>query len=100
MNDETHVRLLLDGLLGRRATIEGRRMVVWEVLIDEGFLVLREEQGDPVVQRDQFGEAARRVTPTWTVPLRSAVDQGSLHPVVAMLLDAQEVEQIADWLMP
>ncbi len=98
MSDETRIRQLLDGLRGRRATIEGRRVVVWEVSMEEGFLVLREEQGDPVVQRDQFGEAARRVTPSWTVPLRSTVDQGSLHPVITMLLDATEIEQIADWL--
>ncbi|MGF1547641.1 MAG: hypothetical protein ACFCUG_09965 [Thiotrichales bacterium] len=78
----------LNTLRGQHLRIEHRRVVIVEVLAEEGLLVLQETEGRPEVQTDQFGLATRRTPRLWSVPLRSEVDPDAVHPTVQLCLDA------------
>lgn len=71
----------LDALIGRMATVDGRAVRVVDWLPEGPSLVLSAAGNGGAIQTDQFGEARRRVPPTWTEPVYDP-ESGALHPIV------------------
>ncbi len=72
-------------LIGRTLVYGGHSCQLIEVLDRENAVVLRCEDGERVIQGNQFGEATRRVQRCHTLPLFD--EQRSLNPVIRAWLD-------------
>lgn len=66
-------------MIGIQVCRQGTACVVIEVLEDNVALVLQAIAGEAAIQSNQFGDARRRVPPTFTVPVLNAAHDG-LHP--------------------
>ena len=75
----------LKRLLGRYVHYRQQRCQVIEILEPERGLVLRCENGQRVIQGNQFGEASRRVEAVITVSVFDR--EGNLDPLVRSWLD-------------
>jgi hypothetical protein len=76
--------------IGREVNHQGTHCRIIEVLEDGPTLVLQDTGSDRVVQDNRFGEAHRRVPPTFVVPVTYRHPDGSraLHPdFLALELD-------------
>lgn len=73
-------------LVGRTLSYDGHSCRIIEILEQENALVLRCEDGAPVIQGNQFGEATRRVMNCHTLPLFDK--HQDLNPVIRAWLDA------------
>lgn len=74
----------LHAFLGREVVFDGVHCQVIDVLSDGPSLVLSRLGTAGIIQTDQYGDARRRVPETYTVPLRSRIED-DLHPVVRAL---------------
>jgi hypothetical protein len=74
----------LRALVGRQIEFRGRSCRVIEILAAEQVMVVRCEEGDRIIQGNQFGEANRRVRECHTVPLFD--ENEDLNPVIRRLL--------------
>ena len=75
----------LRALIGRSLVYQGHSCRIVEILEPENALVLRCEDGAPVIQGNQFGEAARRVKRHHTVALFD--EHRKLNPVISAWLE-------------
>lgn len=71
-------------LIGRRLDYQGRPCRIIEVLEDGPHLVLEDCGPEKIIQADQYGDAHRRVTRTYTVPLLN-VRGDALNPLLSGL---------------
>ncbi len=69
----------LRSLIGLRVHHMGQDCTIIEVLDDEPAVVLQCDKGSDVIQANQFGDPARRVPATSTVPVFGS-DGQTLHP--------------------
>ena len=69
----------LRNLIGLRVHHMGHDCTIIEVLDDDPAVVLQCEKGFDVIQANQFGDPARRVPATSTVPVFGS-DGQTLHP--------------------
>lgn len=83
----------LHALLGREVVYDGVHCQVIDVLADGPSLVLSRLGSRGVIQADQYGDARRRVPQTYTIPLRSLIED-DLHPVVRALASAAEQSRL------
>ena len=86
----------LEGLLGREALIEGRRLSVIEILRDGPALVLR-ETGVTTLQDNLYGQSRRHVPRHVQVALVSELG-GRLHPVARQFMGEDEAKALARML--
>ncbi len=74
-------------LIGKSAVIEGRRLTVVEVLLDEQQVILEDAADRSDLQENQYGDIHRRVNRTWVIPFFSELEPDRIHPVLAAFLD-------------
>jgi len=77
---ETTLLTQLRRLVGKRVEYCGHACRVIEILDSERALVLRCEDGQPVIQGNQYGEATRRVQQCHTLHVFD--ENGTLNPVI------------------
>ncbi|HET19713.1 MAG TPA: hypothetical protein ENO16_03800 [Chromatiales bacterium] len=80
----------LEGLLGREALIEGRRLSVVEILREGPALVLR-ETGVTTLQDNLYGQSRRHAPRHFQVPVVSELGD-RLHPVARQFMSGDEAE--------
>ncbi|MEJ2061086.1 MAG: hypothetical protein P8Y64_11485 [Gammaproteobacteria bacterium] len=83
----------LQTLIGRKVVVDDVPCELIEVLSEGPAIVLLKLSGDKIIQHDQYGDARRRVTQTYTIPVYSEVDSG-LHPVLRTLLTPEETGRL------
>ncbi len=74
-------------LIGKTADVEGRRLTVVEVLLDEQQVILEDTADQSDLQENQYGDIHRRVNRTWVIPFFSELEPGKLHPVLEAFRD-------------
>ncbi len=89
MNDLEFFRRIRK-MIGRHSRHLGRRCLLIEVLSDEAVLVLRYQDGSPLIQGDQFGHAVRRTAEIVEVPVFTGQGREQLSDEVLELLSAFE----------
>lgn len=78
----------LRSLIGQRLRHHGVDCQIIEVLEDGPSLALQEFTSHTVIQSDQYGEAHRRVAPTFTIQVRDRTT-GELNPAIIDLLKSK-----------
>lgn len=71
-------------LLGRKVRYQGRVLCVVDVLVEEGSIVLEDEDAARNIQANQFGEAGRRAPTPLTIPVFDHTGE-SYHPIFQSL---------------
>jgi hypothetical protein len=77
----------LRGLIGQHLNYHGVVCQIIEVLDDGQSLALQESTAHTIIQSDQYGEAHRRVAPTFTILVWDSTS-GKLNPALTELLEA------------
>lgn len=85
MNENVISLQQLRSLIGRHVAYHGMPCQVIEVIEDGPSLVLQEATAHTVIQSDQYGEAHRRVAPTFTLPVWEG-EAGEINPALFELL--------------
>jgi len=83
----------LEKLIGRTAEVEGKWLEVIEIIHDGPQVVLRQTDVKTSILNNQYGEASRLTFQTYTIPLRSTLND-DLHPVIKILLNEKEAETL------
>ena len=69
----------LRNMIGQCVSYQGCTYWIIEVLEEQVALVLRPSSADTIIQLNQFGDAHRRVTETFIIPVLTS-DRLALHP--------------------
>ena len=85
MHEEIITVEKLRSLIGQRFYHHGVDCQIIEVLEDGPSLALQEFTSHTVIQSDQYGEAHRRVAPTFTIPVWDSAS-GELSLAIAHVL--------------
>lgn len=70
---------LLRNIIGQNVVYEGYACRIIEVLEEPMFLVLQISTDETIIQPNQYGDAHRRVSETFIIPVLT-VDRMALHP--------------------
>lgn len=70
---------LLRNMIGRHVVYHGYACRIIEILEEQMSLVLQISTNDTIIQPNQFGDAHRRVSETFIIPVFTA-DQMAFHP--------------------
>lgn len=87
----------LKNLIGRSAVIEGKNLEVVEVLQDGPQIILKQTDVKTEILDNQYGEANSMTYRTWSIPLRSSIDN-DLHPIIKDLLTEEEAAGLLEVL--
>ncbi|HBS26855.1 MAG TPA: hypothetical protein DD827_06985 [Gammaproteobacteria bacterium] len=76
-------------LIGQTTLIEGKRLRVIEVLVDEEMVILENASDETELQENQFGNIQRRSRKNYPIPFYSSLGDDTLHPVIQLLFDSE-----------
>jgi hypothetical protein len=76
-------------LIGQTALVEGKRLRVIEVLVDEEIVILEDATDETELQENQFGNIQRRSLKNYPIPFYSSLGGDMLHPVIQLLFDSE-----------
>lgn len=95
MHDD-NVFKMLGALLGRQATIEGRKLCLIEILRDGPILILQEE-GNLLLQDNLYGQPRRHAPRHFLIPLISELGD-RLHPIARQFMSTEEADALTRML--
>ncbi len=76
-------------LIGQTALVEGKRLRVIEVLVDEEMVILEDASDKSELQENQFGNIQRRSHKTYPIPFYSSLGEDTLHAVIQLFFDSE-----------
>ena len=87
-------------LLGRRALVEGKELVIVDWMESSQTLALQDIHSHiPEFQDNQYGHAGRQVNRVWTLSVFNEAGT-AIHPVIQQFMKAREMIQAQQLMAP